>query len=80
MPSRNKVDLNDVTVAPFSVSFSQLPAVHKTLKTGQLWYHWGPSYFVTTLVKKIDEESRENKALQLILRLHKHLKTRICQL
>ena len=44
--SRNKKDLNDtasctnvlndVTAAPFSVSFSQLPAAKKTPKTGQL--------------------------------------------
>ena len=34
--SRNKKDLNDVTAALFSVSFSQLPAAKKTLKTGQL--------------------------------------------
>ena len=35
--SRNKKDLNDVTAAPFSVSFSQLPAAKKKPpKTGQL--------------------------------------------
>ena len=27
--SRNKKDLNDITAAPFSVSFSQLPAAKK---------------------------------------------------
>ena len=32
--SRNKKDLNDVTAAPFSVSFSQLPAAKKTPKNG----------------------------------------------
>ena len=43
---RNKKDLNDVTAAPFSVSFSQLPAccffaaaAKKTLKMGQLSPH-----------------------------------------
>ena len=34
--SRNKKNLNDVTAAPFSVSFSQLTAAKKTPKTGQL--------------------------------------------
>ena len=35
--SRNRKDLNQVTAAPFSVSFSQLPAPKKTPpKTGQL--------------------------------------------
>ena len=34
--SRNKKDINDVTAAPFSVSFSQLLAAKKTPKTGQL--------------------------------------------
>ena len=37
--SQNKKDLNDVTAAPFLVSFSQLPAAIKTPKTGQLWRH-----------------------------------------
>ena len=32
--SRNKKDLNDVTAAPFSVSFSQLPAAKKHTKKG----------------------------------------------
>ena len=32
--SRNKKDLNDVTAAPFSVSFSQLPAAKKHRKRG----------------------------------------------
>ena len=47
--SRNKKDLNDVTAAQFSVFFLLLAAEKKTLKTGQLWRHEGPSYFVTTL-------------------------------
>ena len=34
--SRNKKDPNDVTAAQFLVSFSQLTAANKTLKTGQL--------------------------------------------
>ena len=35
--SRNKKDTNDITAAPFSVSFSQLPAAKKKPpKTGQL--------------------------------------------
>ena len=45
--SRNKKVLNDVTVAQFSVSFSQLPAVKKV----HMEIFFGPSYFVTTLVK-----------------------------
>ena len=32
--SRNKKDTNDITAAPFSVSFSQLPAAKKTTKDG----------------------------------------------
>ena len=32
--SRNKKDLNDVTAAPFSVSFSQLAAAKKHQKRG----------------------------------------------
>jgi hypothetical protein len=32
--SRNKKDLNDVTAAPFSVSFSQLPAAKKNTENG----------------------------------------------
>ena len=32
--SRNKKDLNDVTAAPFSVSFSQLPAAKKKTENG----------------------------------------------
>ena len=35
----NKKDLNDVTPAPFLVSFSQLPAVTKPPKKGQLSRH-----------------------------------------
>ena len=34
--SPNKNDLNDITAAPFSMSFSQLPAAEKTPKMGQL--------------------------------------------
>ena len=34
--SRNKKDLNDITAALFSVSFSQLPVAKKAPKTGQL--------------------------------------------
>ena len=47
--SRNKKDLNDVTAAPFLVFFLLLAAEKKTPKTGQLWRHWGSSYFDTTL-------------------------------
>ena len=32
--SRNKKELNDVTAAPFSVSFFQLPAAKKTTENG----------------------------------------------
>ena len=32
--SRNKKDLNDVTAAPFLMSFSQLPAAKKNTKKG----------------------------------------------
>jgi hypothetical protein len=32
--ARNKSDLNDVTAAPFSVSFYQLPAAKKKKKRG----------------------------------------------
>ena len=32
--SQNKKDLNDVTAAPFSMSFSQLPAAKKHPKLG----------------------------------------------
>ena len=36
MKSRNKKGLNDVTAAPFLMSFSQLPAAKKPPETGQL--------------------------------------------
>ena len=37
--------------APFSVSFSQLPAVKKDTENGAPGYFFGPSYFVTALIK-----------------------------
>ena len=70
--SRNKKDLNDVTAAPFLMSFSQLPAAKKTLKTGQLW---GPSYFVTTLEPTIFEipQSKSNFLLCLAMAMNSGL-------
>ena len=44
--------LNDVTTAPFSVSFSQLPAVKKDTENCAPGNFFGPSYFVTTLISK----------------------------
>jgi hypothetical protein len=56
--SRNKKNLNDFTAAPFLLSFSQLPAAKKTPpKTGQLFRHPDPFYFVTTLEVKFKQEA-----------------------
>ena len=39
--SRSKKDLNDVTAAPFSVSFSQLPAAKRTVQHDSTVYTSG---------------------------------------
>ena len=39
----------NIPVAPFSVSFSQLPAVKKDTENGANGIFFGPSYFVTAL-------------------------------